>query len=145
MSSLKRCPFCGKQVAIIDTCHELEDCANFERCGDGGYYSVVCNFNHGGCGGSAGYDRTELGAISRWNRRAQPGNATPTNADKIRSMSDEELAAYLRELECLERDDYCRNIPECDELLKTPDGIPEEKCRRCLVDWLRQPAKEEAE
>lgn len=73
--------------------------------------------------------------------REMPGRH-PTNAQKVRAMSDEELAAYLREIENLDRDDYCKNLPECEKLLDTPDGIPEENCRRCLLDWLRQPMKE---
>jgi Lar family restriction alleviation protein len=72
MSELKSCPFCGKQVALIDNCHELEDCENFERCEATGYYAVVCDVNEGGCGASGGYARTEQEAVAAWNRRAQP-------------------------------------------------------------------------
>ena len=37
---LKACPFCGSKNIVIDTCHDLGDCENFERCEDTGYYSV---------------------------------------------------------------------------------------------------------
>ena len=35
---LKACPFCGSKNIVIDTCHDLGDCENFERCEDTGYY-----------------------------------------------------------------------------------------------------------
>lgn len=69
-------------------------------------------------------------------------NKTTTNADRIRSMSDEELAENLYwfcDLE--ERIGYCKNMPECEKLLETEDGVPEKKCIGCLLEWLKQPAK----
>lgn len=65
-----------------------------------------------------------------------------TNADRIRAMGDEELAQVLilfNDLECCIP--FCKNLPQCEELLGTEEGIPEENCRKCLLDWLRQPAK----
>ncbi len=47
----KECPFCKKEVANIANCIELEDCANFEECGNSGWICVVCNANKGGCEG----------------------------------------------------------------------------------------------
>lgn len=64
-----------------------------------------------------------------------------TNADRIRSMTDEELAAAL--LRMLDGDMYCTNRPECGGMLDTDDGIPCEWCAQCLLNWLRQTAKEE--
>lgn len=47
------CPFCGKSVALVGSLFEISDgedsspfCHN--------YYSVVCNYNEGGCGASIG-------------------------------------------------------------------------------------------
>ena len=60
-----------------------------------------------------------------------------TNADRIRAMSDEELAAAL--LRMLDGDVYCTNRPECGEMLNTEDGIPEEWCAQCLLAWRRKP------
>ena len=61
-----------------------------------------------------------------------------TNADRIRAMTDEELAKLLYEIDGL---GYCKNLPECGELLDTDTGIPEEKCIGCMLNWLRQPAE----
>ena len=59
-----------------------------------------------------------------------------TNADHIRSMTDEELAVFLMEL-----------------MFKTPcfgEGVfpyhpcpQEQNCRECGLDWLKQPYKED--
>lgn len=62
-----------------------------------------------------------------------------TRADRIRSMSDEELAAYLAD----HYDGFCLNKPECGTLLDTDEGIPEEMCVACALIWLRQPAEED--
>ena len=65
-----------------------------------------------------------------------------TNADRIRAMSDDELAENLYWFCNLEeRIGYCKNMPECEKLLETEDGIPEKKCIGCLLEWLKQPAK----
>lgn len=71
------------------------------------------------------------------------GGYNATNADLIRAMSDEELAENLYYWFCNleERIGYCKNMPECEKLLETEDGIPEKKCIGCLLEWLKQPAK----
>ena len=63
-----------------------------------------------------------------------------TNADRIRAMTDEELAEMLY---CADSLGWCKNLPGCYRLLDTPDGVPEEKCKACLVKWLQQPAEGE--
>jgi hypothetical protein len=68
------------------------------------------------------------------------GTAKPqTHADRFRSMTDEELAKALYYGFDTE---YCFNAPACAAMLDEPDGIPEEKCIGCLLNWLRQPAGE---
>ena len=64
-----------------------------------------------------------------------------TNADRIRSMTDEELVTALYQM--LDGGVYCTNKPECGEMLNTDDGIPDEWCVQCLLNWLRKPTEEE--
>lgn len=56
----------------------------------------------------------------------------PTNADRIRAMSDEELACILL--------DGCRGS-KCDDQPQNEWGSV--NCFRCRMDWLKQPYKEE--
>ena len=65
--------------------------------------------------------------------------ANVTNADRIRAMSDEQLAEYWAN----NYDNFCQNKPECGELLDTDAGIPEEKCVACALAWLRRSSEEE--
>lgn len=77
------------------------------------------------------------------------GIKNPTNGDKIRQLiatSDRQLAKVLRELDeagdLAERINYCRELPECDEILARNEYVPSEKCLQCLAHWLGQPADE---
>lgn len=66
-----------------------------------------------------------------------------TNADRIRAMSDEELAKALIEVNdsgC--HIPFCKELPECQRLLDEGE-IPEEKCIVCMLNWLQQPAEGE--
>ena len=65
-----------------------------------------------------------------------------TNADRIRAISDEELAKNLyRFCDLEERVGYCKNLSECEKLLDTEDGMPEQRCICCLLEWLKHPAE----
>ena len=55
--------------------------------------------------------------------------APQTNADRIRAMSDEELAAMLRSTGC----PLVRSDATCKEF---------GSCRNCWLDYLRQPVKD---
>ena len=63
-----------------------------------------------------------------------------TNADRIRAMSDEELAGFIKRLMFSDFKPACKKStffsaehkPECDE-----------DCVLCIMDWLRQPARGE--
>ena len=57
-------------------------------------------------------------------------NMPQTNADKIRAMSDEELAKFLQEPFCDKRTHEECTISYC--------GV----CNQCVLDWLKQSAEE---
>lgn len=58
--------------------------------------------------------------------RLRKEQKTQTNADKIRSMTDEELARVM--------DMVCPPDTACN------NG---QQCIKCWIDWLKQPAKED--
>ena len=64
--------------------------------------------------------------------------SAPSNADRIRAMSDEELHKFCVSL----TDDgwrfACENKPECD-----PVPPQAHMCNDCFLNWLRQPFKED--
>ena len=67
-----------------------------------------------------------------------------TNADRIRAMSDEELAKEINRLMEGETSiPYCRELPVCDEDVERDALIPLERCEQCVLQWLHQPAVEE--
>ena len=82
---------------------------------------------------------SEDGIVS-WCVNGPCGDMRPSNADRIRAMSDEELA---RAIYFGWDAQYCRNDQKCKELLDTTDSIPEEMCIACAVKWLKQPAEVE--
>lgn len=58
-----------------------------------------------------------------------------TIADKIRAMSDEELAELLNgEL------GFCKNLLKCGKKLLKELHIPDAWCKECILKWLREPA-----
>lgn len=57
-----------------------------------------------------------------------------TNADRIRAMSDEELAAFLWNIEL-----GFTNGGWCDCRCEEDGG---HSCTKCLAEWLKQPVKE---
>lgn len=61
---------------------------------------------------------------------------TQTNADRLRTMSNEELADFLNK-GVEER--FCKNLEECGIMLDQEKEIPEGKCRQCVLAWLQQP------
>lgn len=64
-----------------------------------------------------------------------------TKADRLRTMSDEELGRCLMNIHdsgCFIS--FCKNKPECAELLDN-DGITDEMCMECMMQWLKHPAE----
>lgn len=65
-----------------------------------------------------------------------------SNGDRIRGMTDEELAGFLAKFaDSDDRVHYCRFLPECEADLETDTLIPLERCEGCLLGWLRAPAE----
>ncbi len=67
----------------------------------------------------------------------------PTNGERIRAMSDEELAEFINDCTCDNGPRFCKDLPECDADLEEGTLIPLERCMGCLLAWLMQPAQEE--
>ena len=59
-----------------------------------------------------------------------------TNADKIRTMTDEELAHALIHLDGF--DTFCTNYRECVEKIELGEDISESQCEACMLRWLRE-------
>ena len=59
----------------------------------------------------------------------------PSHADRIRAMTDEELAAWGYDVAGCPPG---RGYPDCDTTWADQDG----KCPSCWLDWLRQEAEE---
>lgn len=61
-----------------------------------------------------------------------------TNADRIRSMTDEELANFLYRFNDIdEKVKFCTNKKVCIDLLDKGDTLPDEWCKECLLEWLK--------
>lgn len=59
-----------------------------------------------------------------------------TNAERIRQITDEELAMALSGNSCPPGDDLYELCSDYSD-----DGIPPEICKRCWIRWLQQEAK----
>lgn len=56
-----------------------------------------------------------------------------TRADKLRSMTDEQLVDFIFEYGIDERLNFCRVLPERE------DGCAsDEDCKKCLMEWLKE-------
>ena len=87
---IEKCPFCGKQIAEIGNCKNMEECEHFEECpAVEPYVCVVCSINKGGCGASTGYQEGVEKAIAAWNRRADTVQGCPGAVDGAAGCSRE--------------------------------------------------------
>lgn len=130
------CPFCGGEVKLMAIAGEPYpptyevDIANITVESDD-----ICYVHCPTCGANwhieLRIDAFPLKTIAAWNRRTGKGINVTTNADRIRGMSDEELAEWLVDATVCERvcgeDEYCHG----------------NECVKRVTDWLRQPVKEE--
>jgi hypothetical protein len=81
-------------------------------------------------------------AISKMENTTSKDTNVLTNADRIRAMTDEELAAIM--IQCSDLDErvgFCKNLYKCELLLDTDDGIPASMCEKCMLEWLKEPAE----
>lgn len=132
-NTLLPCPFCGGEAKIT--------ARDVEPQGDPWYGKniqtfVICT-NCGACLFDDFFHEgfvDEHEATTAWNRRTQPENKPLTNADRIRSMNDEELAKTLTD-----DDFFYEEICGSDKRTRVCDN----DCVVCVLEWLRQPAKEE--
>jgi Lar family restriction alleviation protein len=125
------CPFCGGEARIM-----LEEEDRPDEC----FHNIYCT----SCGVQF-WVKSKSEAIAAWNRRTEqeselPASSTPTNAQRIRSMSDEELQKFLHEFESGDID-YAKTF--CDLCCK--DAALERRsvdCEGCLLWWLKNDAKQ---
>lgn len=71
----------------------------------------------------------------------QAARNAPTMGDRIRTMSDGELADFIEEVAGLGElyNSICQNKKECCEMMERDELIPDEWCRSCRIEWLRKP------
>ena len=67
-------------------------------------------------------------------------NLSPTNADRIRAMSDEELARFL---ECFGCCHNCSEHHRLGDISFYKDEKCDEQCEQHCLEWLQQPVGEE--
>ena len=65
---------------------------------------------------------------------------TPTNGDRIRNVSDEEMAEFILANDLDDAIHFCKSEPECDAFFDSGGTITHEMCMKCCIDWLHQPA-----
>lgn len=79
---------------------------------------------------NVGYSSYKLENVLAWRNECFEIMTSPhTNADRIRSMTDEELAEVLFG-SCIEH----MGVEECSH--------PEEACKSCVLDWLKAESEE---
>ena len=77
---------------------------------------------------------TEVCLICTFGKDGQPTNwkeKTMTNADRIRAMSDEELAKWMAGL---------TTVGACNDLGIPDSDLCDRKCESCCLAWLRRAA-----
>ena len=70
-------------------------------------------------------------------------NSAYTNAERIRAMSDEELAELLISADFCEGCEYCDKVGIRRYYEAHPDGVLADGCKQAARKWLQQPAEED--
>lgn len=131
MNELKPCPFCGGEAEIVGGPENWTP-TFYDPDSGGDPIAVVCKTCACGLHFFDGYAE----AASAWNRRTGNDTNVATNADRIRSMSDEELA---REMLFFVPSDFNRHYTGiAGGYYATAD-----EAIQANSDWLKQPAREE--
>ena len=72
-----------------------------------------------------------------------PERKNQTNADRIRSMSDEEFAELCYQFESLSNElTFCKNKIECENIMDDGKEIPDSMCKKCILEWLQSEVEE---
>ena len=99
--------------------------SEFLRCRD-------CKHDKGKCVGSS----RRVGHKNCFEPREMP------NADRIRAMSDEDLAELLITSDFCGECEYCDKVWGCRYYEAHPDGVLNDGCKQAAINWLGQPAEE---
>lgn len=93
---------------------------------------------------NVGYSSYKLENVLAWRNECFEIMTSPhTNADRIRSMTDEELAELLYSLQTEDLDGmFCKTEDKCEEMMDSGDEIPKSMCKQCLVKWLKEESEE---
>lgn len=86
------------------------------------------------------YDRIVPGECL-WPEACRFATFPVSNGDRLRAMTDEELAQDLMDMISGGAGFCCKNLPECKAARdQNADWlIPEENCVVCMADWLKSP------
>lgn len=75
-----------------------------------------------------------------YNQNLTEDNPKPqTRIEKIHSMSVEEIADRILASEISALLDFCQEFSECQNLNEKGEEIPDEMCKKCLIQWLNSP------
>ena len=115
---------CGKKVLVVITREE----AAFRRLKRA--YENIINASRG--------DQTTRDLINDIGVAVKALEPGKTNGDKIRRMSNLQLAIFMMDIAATELDEkihFCQNKAECKA---DPEGVDQQKCIGCVVRWLEE-------
>lgn len=136
---LKPCPFCGgTNIKVMGT-------YKYCKC-------KTCGATSGGLAENEyALNASKEDAVRAWNNRESvKADVTGTNVgyktnyDRIRSMSIEELANAIYGMDEPPKFalPFCGNSDRCIDAIDSDEGVPDEMCRQCLMDWLNAESEE---